>query len=47
MMLLTRELVAYALIGLTTATALPLYLSHRRRAHRERLRRRGIKTHGH
>jgi hypothetical protein len=44
---MTREAIAYALIGLIIATALPwLGFIHTRRK-RERLRRQGIKGHGH
>jgi len=47
MFLLDRELVAYALIGAMFLVATPLLIVNMRRRKREKLRRRGIKTHGH
>ena len=44
---LTREMVAYAIIGAVVLTVLPFVLTMRRRRHQEKLRRRGIKRHGH
>lgn len=43
----TRELVAYAIIGVVLLIALPAALVVLRRRHREKLRRRGIKRYGH
>lgn len=42
-----RKLIAYAIIGLAIIIALPIIIAVRRKRHREKLRRRGIKTYGH
>ncbi len=44
---ITRELVAYGLIGLIAVVALPWIGVTMNRRKREKLRRRGIKTYGH
>ncbi len=44
---LSRELVAYAIIGVLVAVAVPTAIVAMRRRKREKLRRRGIKTYGH
>ncbi len=44
---LSRELVAYAIIGVLVAMAVPTAIVVMRRRKREKLRRRGIKTYGH
>ncbi|WP_022688179.1 MULTISPECIES: hypothetical protein [Sphingomonas] len=44
---LSRELVAYAIIGVLVAVAVPTAIVVMRRRKREKLRRRGIKTYGH
>lgn len=44
---LTREMVAYGIMGAVAVIAIPIAISHRRRRQREKLRRRGIKTYGH
>jgi hypothetical protein len=44
---LTRELVAYGLIGTTTIAGLAWFVLTNARRKRERLRRRGIKRFGH
>ncbi len=44
---LSRELVAYAIIGVLVIAAVPAGLVALRRRRREKLRRRGIKTYGH
>jgi len=43
----TRELVAYAIIGVSLLIAIPTAIVVLRRRHREKLRRRGIKRFGH
>lgn len=47
MFIITREAVAYGIIALVLAVAIPLLIFGARRRRREKLRRRGIKTHGH
>lgn len=42
-----REIVAYAIIGSIAIVVIPVTLVTLRRRRREKLRRRGIKTHGH
>ena len=44
---LSRELVAYAIIGVLVIVAVPTCIVVLRRRRREKLRRRGIKTYGH
>jgi type II secretory pathway pseudopilin PulG len=44
---LSRELVAYAIIGVLVVVAIPTVAIVMRRRKREKLRRRGIKTYGH
>jgi type II secretory pathway pseudopilin PulG len=44
---MSRELVAYGIIGAACAVGLPWMAYAARRRNREKLRRRGIKTHGH
>lgn len=44
---LSRELVAYAIIGVLVIAAVPTGIVVMRRRRREKLRRRGIKTYGH
>lgn len=44
---ITRELVAYAIIGTLLVVAIPTGVVVMRRRRREKLRRRGIKTYGH
>lgn len=44
---LSRELVAYAIIGVLVVVAVPTTIVIMRRRRREKLRRRGIKTYGH
>lgn len=44
---LSRELVAYAIIGVLVIAAVPTGIVYMRRRRREKLRRRGIKTYGH
>lgn len=44
---LTRELLAYAIIGAVVLIAAPAVIVTLRRRHREKLRRRGIKRYGH
>ena len=44
---LSRELVAYAIIGVLVIAAVPTGIGVMRRRRREKLRRRGIKTYGH
>jgi hypothetical protein len=44
---LDRKLIAYAIIGVVIIVALPIIIAVRRKRHREKLRRRGIKTYGH
>ncbi|MBB3691624.1 hypothetical protein [Sphingomonas sp. BK580] len=43
----TRELVAYAIIGAVLLVAVPTAIVLLRRRHRQKLRRRGIKRFGH
>jgi hypothetical protein len=43
----TRELVAYAILGVMVAVAIPLAIVARRRRHRRKLRLRGDKRFGH
>jgi hypothetical protein len=43
----TREIIAYGLIGLIIAAAIPIISIALVRRKRQKLRRRGIKTHGH
>jgi hypothetical protein len=43
----TRELVAYAIIGAVLLVAVPTAVITLRRRHRQKLRRRGIKRYGH
>lgn len=47
MIQLSRETVAYLLIGMLVAVALPAGIATLRRRRRTKLRRRGIKLHGH
>ena len=44
---LSRELVAYAIIGVLVIVAVPTCIVVMRKRRREKLRRRGIKTYGH
>lgn len=44
---ITREVVAYGIVGLIVVVAVPVAIRVRAKRHRERLRRRGIKTYGH
>ncbi|MFK3890646.1 hypothetical protein [Sphingomonas sp. NPDC079357] len=44
---LSRELVAYAIIGVLVIVAVPTGIVIARKRRREKLRRRGIKTYGH
>ncbi|WP_294196971.1 hypothetical protein [uncultured Sphingomonas sp.] len=44
---LSRELVAYAIIGVLVIVAVPTGIVVMRKRRREKLRRRGIKTYGH
>jgi hypothetical protein len=44
---LTREMIAYAIIGAIIIVAAPTGMAYLRRRKRDRLRRRGIKTYGH
>lgn len=44
---LSRELVAYAIIGVLVVVAVPTTIVVLRKRRREKLRRRGIKTYGH
>jgi uncharacterized membrane protein len=43
----TREIIAYGLIGLIIMVAIPIISIALVRRKRQKLRRRGIKTHGH
>ena len=43
----SREMIAYAIIGVILLTGTPLTVALLRRRQRERLRRRGIKRYGH
>ncbi|MBW6527181.1 hypothetical protein KZ813_10050 [Sphingomonas sp. RHCKR7] len=43
----TRELVAYAIIGAVLLVGIPSAIVILRRRHRQKLRRRGIKRYGH
>ncbi len=43
----TRELVAYVIIGAVLLVAVPTGIVVLRRRHRQKLRRRGIKRYGH
>lgn len=44
---LSRDMVAYAIIGAVLLAAVPFAVSMRRRRRQEKLRRRGIKRYGH
>lgn len=44
---MTREAIAYLLIGLILVIGIPVSVALLRRRHRTRLRRRGIKRYGH
>lgn len=44
---LTREMVAYAIIGVVLLVAIPAGVTFGQRRKRAKLRRRGIKTYGH
>lgn len=44
---MTREAIAYLLIGLVLVTGVPAAVAVLRRRHRSKLRRRGIKRYGH
>ncbi len=44
---LSRELIAYAIIGVVALIVIPWAIVAYRRRQRERLRRRGIKRYGH
>lgn len=44
---LSRELVAYAIIGVVLLVGIPAIVVAQRRRRRQKLRRRGIKTYGH
>ncbi len=43
----TRLTIAYALVGVLLVIGIPTLILYLRRRKREKLRRRGIKTHGH
>jgi hypothetical protein len=44
---ITREIIAYTIIAIIVAIAVPVVVRMRIKRHRDRLRRRGIKRHGH
>jgi len=44
---LTREMVAYGIIGIVLLIGIPAIVVAQRKRRREKLRRRGIKTYGH
>lgn len=44
---ISRELIAFAIIGVLAIVGVPWIAMTMRRRHRERLRRRGIKRYGH
>lgn len=44
---LTREMIAYAIIGAIMIVGAPVAVSYLKRRRRDKLRRRGIKTYGH
>jgi cytochrome c oxidase assembly factor CtaG len=43
----TRLTIAYAIVGVLLVIGIPMTILQLRRRKREKLRRRGIKTHGH